>query len=194
MNENTSESRINGLVRSYNESPGSRSVILSHLVKMYRAEAENICHLRKISPSQLEKDSEIVFAVLTTFDETSGRTNYEGQEPYDYDKAIRFYLDKGLKNLVGTKRNHIDVTSVSILDESNNPEETYEIKEQIELVKDFVKAREGSITLEMFLMFYMDGMTFIEIGDLFGISDRSISERLARVMSQVQRYMKRITQ
>lgn len=193
MTDNETETRLNGLVRAYHANPGSRNVILSHLVKLYQGEAENICHLRKISPSRLEKDSEIVYAILTVFEDTKGRTNFEGQEPYDFDGVIKKYLDRGLKNLAGIKRNHIDITTVSILDESNNPEEIYEAKEQIELIKAFVKAREGQLTLEMFLMFYMDGMTMVEIGDLFGVSDRSISVKLHRVMDQVQRYMKRIT-
>lgn len=187
--ENSENDKISGLVNTYYKDPASQAKILRYFIKNLSQETEEQCKLIKIHLTRREKDSEIVFAILETFQSIS---NGQTEVAMLKDTFLSF-LRRGLKNFSMTRRNHVDITTVSIADPSGTPEEQYEIKEQIEYIKDFVKSRYGRQELEMFILHYMDGRSFVEIADLFSVSDVAVGKRLNRIFINVRKYMKRIT-
>lgn len=187
--DNGENDKILGLVQTYYKDPASREKILRYFIKNLNDEVESQCKLVKAKLTRREKDSEAVYAILSTFETiTDGRT-----ESKTLKETFRYFLGRGLKNSCPTRKNHIDVTTISIADPSLNPEELYELKEQIEHVKNFVKSRYGKEELDLFVMHYMDGRSFVELADLFSLSDSAVAKRLQRTFARVQKYMKRIT-
>ncbi len=184
----TDEKQQIELISRYYKEPSERSQILSFFLAHFKEEIDRQWQLAKLTTSpQREKDSEAVYALLGCFEEIQRSPNLS------LTKSFPNRLRRSIRNTLSVKKNHVDITSLSVLDPGNDPEEQYALKEQIELLKDFIRRYYDAKTLYQFQLHYLDGWTFEEIADQYQLSERALRKRMDAVYDRVQKYMKRIT-
>ncbi len=184
----TDEKQQIELISRYYKEPGERNQILSFFLAHFKEEIDRQWQLARLTTSpQREKDSESVYALLGAFEEIQASPHLS------LTKIFANRLRRSIRNTLTVKKNHIDISSCQLLDPGADPEEQYELKEQIELLKDFIRHYYDAKTLYQFQLHYLDGWTFEEIADQYQLSERALRKRLDGVYDRAQKYMKRIT-
>ena len=174
------------LIERYYKEPGSRAEILKFFLKHFEPEIDAQWKFAKLSPSIPERDSEAVNALLDTF------AALRDKPDTSLEKSFRNQLKRSIRNTLAIRKNHIDINSSPIMDPSGSPEDQYILKEQMDLLKEFIRYNYDTKTFYQFQLYFMDGWTSDEIGLEFGVTGRSVSKRMAVVYERAQRYMKRI--
>lgn len=181
------EKQQTDLISRYYKEPDSRSKILGFFLEHFSKDIDRQWKFAKALPlHQREKDSEAITALIGAFEEvretpTASLTN-----------AFLNRLRRSIRRDLTFRKGHIDINSMAIEDGEGTPEDQYILKEQMELLKDFIQYNYDLKTYYQFQLYFMDGWTADEIGRDYGVTGRSVSKRMAIVYERAQRYMKRI--
>jgi hypothetical protein len=181
-----SENGQDKLVETFYKGLDQRNAILSFLLEDLRETADAECKLAKISMSDIERDSEMVIAILQAVHD------YQVGTSPDLEYSFQYWFRRQLRGLTA-KRAHVDIEDVVVIDESPDPLERLIIKEQVDMVKAFLRKHTDPVTADQFYRRYMDGQTFREIAQEDKVGERYLAIRLNVLFDRVQKYMVRIT-
>lgn len=173
------------LMTSYYNVIGTRDQVLSIFMDLLTPTVDAEKRLQKAKPSQDELASEVVYALLGTFEETwqNGGIGFK--------KAFTTRLRAGLRKFC-TRKNMVDIGEVSITDTNPNPEEAYAMKEQIEFIKKYLNKHYDTETVDWFMRKYANGDSVMEIANDYGVTRQAVHKRIIPVLEHVKKYMEKI--
>lgn len=108
-----------------------------------------------------------------------------------FEDNFRYFLRKSLR-LLKPRRDSVCIEGLSIEDPNGDPESIYIVKEQLELLKEFLGKHYDPLTVDQFLRKFADGETFDEIARDYCVKTSGMHQKLSAIMKRVSKYMKRI--
>ena len=173
-------------MENYRQFPELRAAILEAVLGLLEATIDDEIKCQKVIMAPHERRGEASFANLEAFEHFGDNTNRDLKDCF-----LNFFR-KALRKL-SPRKDNISIEALSIEESNPDPEQLYIIKEQMELIKEFLIKHYDPLTVDQFMRRYADGENLTDIAAEYGVTASTINQKMQRVLSRVSRYMKRIT-
>lgn len=172
------------LVLAYYNERKNQAKVIETLLQPLRGdiqEAKQLCKAR-LTPNEL--DAEASYVALETIAEAKANGN-----AYGFEQKFFQRLRQELRKYTTTKQ-FVDIGEVTITDPSPNPEEAYALKEQINLVREYLKLLYAPHNIEWFTRRFANGESTQAIANDYNVTKQAVSKTTNVMKTQVEKYMR----
>lgn len=172
-------------IGDYHRFPERRGAILNGLITYLSDIIDEEISAQKLIMAPHERAAEAGFAIIECFEP------YELETSFSFEDLFLQNFRRALRKLK-PRKDHVSIEGLSIEDPNGNPESIYIVKEQTELLKEFLSKHYDPITVDQFIRRYADNETYAEIAYDHGVTAPTLVQKLNSIMTRVSKYMKRI--